>query len=456
MPKVTAISLSAPAAAKNNPSATPELLASILARYSRSNEGIQGIFSKVDPNNCEASVDRILKFADYGHASIGGLTGGIAVAIDNLSMYSAYRLFEFSPMADGQESSTRYISLDETGLPDPVALGFSPETAPQVTALWKKGLSLYHKTYKLLDEAATKNPSIVRYPANAKPVVIDRIRKNYALDRARYFLPFSMSTSLALVQSARMWAETLCGLYALGASGQTEATVLADSLKAELHKYCPRLIKHARAKPAWVRTIQEEVLESKGYSPSIKSSLNHHPVVKILNSEDDPLLDAKLAHDISGRENRYDRCGKSARTTAISVTWKELPIAELRDLNRHRTGGRNSSLDHQGFYLPPEVLALAEADLELKTELESFLTCMDAVSLVCPAHLTSYIRFLGSITKFSHTTTVDKYVYTAELRTGLGAHFLYAEKYKESVMALAESGYPLTAQNINLGTAEPE
>jgi hypothetical protein len=59
------------------------LLASVLARYSRSNEGIGAILSKVDVANPDASIDRILKFVDYGHASIGGLTGGLAVALDD-------------------------------------------------------------------------------------------------------------------------------------------------------------------------------------------------------------------------------------------------------------------------------------------------------------------------------------------------------------------------------------
>ena len=72
--KITGLALVPPPGAADLPRVTPELLASVLARYSRSNEGLDAIMAKVDLANREASIDRILIFVDYGHASIGGLT----------------------------------------------------------------------------------------------------------------------------------------------------------------------------------------------------------------------------------------------------------------------------------------------------------------------------------------------------------------------------------------------
>jgi len=89
--KVTGLALVPPPAAAGLPKVTPELLASVLARYSRSNEGIHKILEKVDLANPDESIDRILKFVDYGHASIGGLTGGLAIALDDVSMWLAYK-----------------------------------------------------------------------------------------------------------------------------------------------------------------------------------------------------------------------------------------------------------------------------------------------------------------------------------------------------------------------------
>src|ERR1700685_3408074 len=123
MMKVTGVALFPPPSASDLPKVTPELLASVLARYSRSTEGIAAILAKVDVANPEASIDRILKFVDYGHASIGGLTGGLAGALDGVSMWLAYKIFEIAQMADGQESSTRYIAMDPSNVPDAGALG---------------------------------------------------------------------------------------------------------------------------------------------------------------------------------------------------------------------------------------------------------------------------------------------------------------------------------------------
>jgi hypothetical protein len=120
---------------RRSPQVTPELLASVLARYSRSNEGIASILAKVDVANPDASIDRILKFVDYGHASIGGLTGGLAVALDGVSMWLAYKLFEIAQMADGQESSTRYIAMDPANIPGAEELGIPDDLAPR----WRDG-----------------------------------------------------------------------------------------------------------------------------------------------------------------------------------------------------------------------------------------------------------------------------------------------------------------------------
>ncbi|HEY1764248.1 MAG TPA: hypothetical protein VGF85_04940, partial [Opitutaceae bacterium] len=59
---ITGLALVPSPGAADLPKVTPELLASVLARYSRSNEGIGAILARVDPANPDASIDRILKF----------------------------------------------------------------------------------------------------------------------------------------------------------------------------------------------------------------------------------------------------------------------------------------------------------------------------------------------------------------------------------------------------------
>src|SRR5690606_21890766 len=133
--RITGLALVPPPTAADLPKVTPELLASVRARYSRSNDGIHAILDKVDPADPDASIDRILKFVDYGHASIGGLTRGLAIALDAVSMWLAYTRFEIAPMADGQESSTRSTTTDAPTLPAPSALGIPGDPAPRWQAL---------------------------------------------------------------------------------------------------------------------------------------------------------------------------------------------------------------------------------------------------------------------------------------------------------------------------------
>src|SRR5688572_10747187 len=112
-------------------------------------------------------------------------------------------------MADVQESSTRYITMDAANLPSAAELGIPDDLAPRWSAVMAKAFAAYHAEYARLDALATAQPNLVRLPPDAKPAVVTRLRKNYALDRARYLIPFATRTNLGLVQSSRMWATTV-------------------------------------------------------------------------------------------------------------------------------------------------------------------------------------------------------------------------------------------------------
>src|SRR3954467_13329377 len=167
--KVTGLAIVPPPAAADLPKVTPELLASVLARYSRSNDGIGKILEKVDIANPDESIDPILKFVDYAHASIGGPTGGLAIAIDDVSMWLAYKIFEIAQMADGQESSTRYITMSATNLPTADELGIPADLAPRWQALMARAFAAYDAEYARLDALGVAEPHRVRVPADAKP-----------------------------------------------------------------------------------------------------------------------------------------------------------------------------------------------------------------------------------------------------------------------------------------------
>ena len=66
-----------------------------------------------------------------------------------------------------------------------------------------------------------------------------------------------------------------------------------------------------------------------------------------------------------------------------------------------------------------------------------------------------YFTNLGHKYYFEHTTTADKFIYEMELRTGVGAHYKYAEHCRKA-LELWYQKYPNTRGLIFEGSAEPE
>ncbi len=447
--KVTGLAIVPPPAAAALPKVTPELLASVLARYSRSNDGLAKILEKVDLANPDESIDRILKFVDYGHASIGGLTGGLAVALDDVSMWLAYKIFEIAQMADGQESSTRYITMAATNLPTAAELGLPADLAARWADVMARAFAAYHAEYARLDTLGQAEPNRVRLPKDAKPAVVTRLRKNYALDRARYFIPLATRTNLGLVQSSRMWATTVKHLDSLP---MPEAKQAAKLIRDELLKQSPRLMRHSQAEKSYEEQARQELATSLrlGLERLSTRPLADEVWVKV-DRDTPPWLreDQPLAEALKHRANRYGYQGTATRRMRVTFAWNNMAIAELRDLNRHRTGHRYTPLIQAGFYLPPEIShAPHQALLDEQAALTRELMSRGSAAYV-------YSLLLGAQTPFEHSTLADKFIYEAELRTGMGAHFRYAE-HLSAVLQEFNRQVPDAKEWVVEGTAEPE
>lgn len=447
--RITGLALVPPPTAADLPKVTPELLASVLARYSRSNEGLETILSKVDLANPDASIDRILKFVDYGHASIGGLTGGLAIALDDVSMWLAYKIFEIATMADGQESSTRYITMNAANVPTAEELGVPSDLAARWNDVLARSFAAYNVEYARLDAAAVAEPQRVRLPADAKPAVVTRLRKNYALDRARYFIPFATRTNLGLVQSSRMWATTVKQLDSLP---QREARAAARLIRDELLKQSPRLMRHSFADKSYEEQARQELAASLALAKTRLSvdQLADEVWVHIDRATPPWLPETQpVSEALRHRANRYGQQGSATRRMRVAFAWNNMALAELRDLNRHRTGYRFSPMIQAGFYLPPEIdraphSALLADQLKLTREL---------VERGSPAYV--YSLLLGAQTPFEHGTHADKFIYEAELRTGMGAHYRYAEHLSAALKQFLIQ-VPEAREWVVEGTAEPE
>jgi hypothetical protein len=105
-------------------------------------------------------------------------------------------------------------------------------------------------------------------------------------------------------------------------------------------------------------------------------------------------------------------------------------------------------------------MSLAQNNAEVQTMLEEFLVSyskmlQEAIADKDTYQIKDYFYFLGTQVPFEHGQQLDKFIYEAELRTGLGAHFKYAEHLKAAADEII-SQLPELKSFIQIGTAEPE
>ena len=158
--------------------------------------------------------------------------------------------------------------------------------------------------------------------------------------------------------------------------------------------------------------------------------------------------------DLRFHSNRYAYFGPTLRMLPVFFGWSGVAFADIRDLNRHRTGSKECSLYPRGFY--------GARDQSVDSTLDSLLATGRNLTQLAKNHAEEagppifvYWILLGTQFSFEHTTTADKFIYEAELRTGLGAHYRYA-KHLHDVLALWYEKFPETKGLILEGQAEPE
>ena len=472
MVKITHASIIATDAANEArcPGLTPELLASCGARYSRSNDGLDHILSKVDPSNMDKSVDSIFKMVDYGHQSIADMVP-ISMFMDNISMWLVYYMWSLCPLAGGQESSTRYIKFDKDSLPDAEYLGI-PENRRKD---WNLTINLNVQTYEAVlqrwTEMVTKKPSLMKIPkevledTSPKGIKkIERMKRNYAFDRARYYLPFCAFTNVMMIQSARAWANLcrhLCSHQAI------EAQLVGKEIAEKLKLSAPRLVKHATEEYSYMSGLKQEFKRMTTINAVSKpNTLRHGNGISVAYDKAHLSVDCgehvdqhMLASDLEFHSNRYSYIGEYLKATSVRFSWDAVSIAEIRDLNRHRTGTKTCPLEPVGFYSAMEQCPLANvSDLKYLKEMNGIgqlatSKAYDRLSEHDPSYM--YWLPLGAQFEFEHLTTADKFIYEAELRTGTGAHFRYA-KHLRDVLQLWYEKFPTTKGLISEGQAEPE
>jgi thymidylate synthase ThyX len=393
--------------------------------------------------------------------------------IDGISIWLAYYVWSLCPTAGGQESSTRYLKISADDLISPEELGISPQTA----ASWRKcmddAFQAYHASLSLWEELARQNPAITNIPrsllndtSEAAQKKVMRMRRNFAFDRARYFLPVATATNVMLIMSARGWA-SLC--QHLLSHPLLEPRQLGALIRGELEIAAPRMTRHARSTEPHQRLISREFdkdvrLAASQSAPGLgapsKTEDSAQPHLSVLLPEG--FSHQGIADDLAFHNNRYAPVGTGLQRIGVRFGWSAMAFAEIRDLNRHRTGVKYCPLVPKGFYFALDQLPVTVDDVERrKSDLlqvaeigrSATSTALELLRKKEPTYL--YWFLLGTELPFEHVTTADKFIYEAELRTGLGAHFRYA-KHLRDALALWYRSFPETKNLILEGSAEPE
>lgn len=451
--------------AAGRPALTPELLAASGARYSRNNEGLEAILSRIDPDNLDKSVDGIFRMIDYGHQSIADMAP-VAIFIDDISLWLAYYLWTLCPTAGGQESSTRYLNYAAVQSLDAKAFGIPEKLHDEWSTSMHEAFATYEKVLSWWEDIAAEKPEVTRIPrsllddqSEKAQKQVARMKRNYAFDRARYFLPVAAPTNMMMVMSARGWVN-LCQI--LLSHPLPEPQKLGALIRDELALAAPRLLRHASEKEYVGHGLQAEFeswqkLANEWDEKYLRETpgLGEHPPTALLDTFLPP-SHCNFAKDLAFHENRYAWMGDGLKRTAVRFGWEAVAMAELRDLNRHRTGTKYCPLVPRGFYAAQDEWPIDNPNVfqincapgqNLSRRARTLLADGDGSFL--------YWTLLGTQYFFEHTTTADKFIYEAELRTGTGAHYRYAKHLHDALQLWFET-FPETRGLVLEGSAEPE
>ena len=169
----------------------PELLAMLMAFYSRSTKPIHERLASL--GDTEDQIKTALKkyYIGYGHASIADCAS-VSVFLENISLLAAKRV-EATPLFNGQECSTRYIDFSKQGLTDPL----DTELSRQILKGW---MFLYYELQEPIKEhLISLNPC----PSTESEALWTKAIQAKVFDVVRSFLPVAIQTSVALSMPMR-------------------------------------------------------------------------------------------------------------------------------------------------------------------------------------------------------------------------------------------------------------
>jgi hypothetical protein len=350
--------------------------------------------------------------------------------------------------------------MDSKNVVDDDSLGIPQDLKLQYWQHLEKSFKSYELALEYWTEIGNANPELTKIPSSLYNSSSDkdkkqvaRMMRNFAFDRARVYLPVSAMTGVMMIQSARAWANMSAHLQS---NSLRELNLIGKEIEEKLKIGAPRLVKHCKPTDAIKDFYSYENSFEKNYckmkNKFLPSSNQCDTNLKVHSNKK---LDLKA---LSFRKNRYSPFGHTISQIPVTFSWEGITFGEIRDLNRHRTGSKYCSLVPIGFYgaldeNPKEESSVTQNIQQLFNDFEK--SSVKARELMKEHSEYIYFTNLGHKYYFEHTTTADKFIYEMELRTGVGAHYKYAEHCCKA-LELWYKKYPESKALLFEGSAEPE
>jgi hypothetical protein len=286
----------------------------------------------------------------------------------------------------------------------------------EFTLVMNECMEMYEKDLKILkDEAGTSGEFDYIEDDKKKKRAIN----NYANDKAREWLPMCLRTGMAIMMNAREWSRVLKELRSYPFE---EFTWVAQEIEREVRKISPSGLRHTEPTEKSIHEVATDFeFETNHIKTLYNSDMWHTTAVADARYRITEGFSKPESRSVK-RVNRYDSFCTYDKMTAASYLLSNIPISAVRDANRSRTGNSHIFTNPRGFYY---FRPLTDDEKKLLTKVGNLIVRLSEIS----KH--PYGLLLGHQCAFSQTTTLDKLIYTIELRTGPGAHEVYHMFYSK-------------------------
>lgn len=469
---------------QNTKQKQPSINAYLGARYSRSADSIVDIAKEISMKGINASERLEMIFQGYGHRSVGDMAQ-LFICIENVPIFQIQRLFYMNAVHAGQERSTRFQNFEKPNYIKIPSTIEGNKVSKKLIESYDNVMQYWMASYRKVLEP-TKTALMTYFKPEKDNKQHESALQARTFDMARSFLPVGLESSVALVMSARSWAELIGFLNGSNQIVDRELGVLLFKLlnsTNELEKlgYIPEadnLIRHTEANltrenstEKILKLLKKEIGKKKIKLIKKKTDVNKN--FKILMQHDailstiyhyililEPMADLskikiskrileKIGEVLAQEHNHHNQIGTVAQTGSILIDGIGDYGGILKDINRHRSLERFFPLfsnqldidnelnrDEKDCFFIYEYLRFPQFEA-LKDEYEKMLTegykMVKEWKKLAKKELKNdaireYTRYLlphSHATRYRLYGSLDDWQYLVNLRTRNGGHIQY-------------------------------